>query len=446
MKRNLTLKETILISSMVFGMFFGAGNLIFPIYMGQLAGKNVLLASVGFLITGVGLPLLAIAALGKSHSSSLYDLGLKVSKKFSIFFTCILYLSIGPFFAIPRCATTSFTVGIAPLLGGDNKLALFIFSLIFFIFAAYFSLKSNKIMHYIGKILNPIFLFALFILLFVSLLNPLADYSLIEASGSYMNSSFLNGFYEGYNTMDALAGLAFGIVIITVIRDLGISSDDDVARNTIKAGFFACIMMGLIYFALAFVGATSPTVLGLCSNGGEVLSKLAQHYFGDFGAILLAIIVTMACLKTVIGLIISCSETFASLFNNKISQKTWSIIFIVVSFLIANLGLNQIISISVPVLMFSYPIAMVLIFTALCKNLFNNNTIVYKFTIYTSLLFAFLELIKSLPFNLKIVDIVRKIVLMLPLGEYGLEWLIPSLFAFVVSTIYVKVSGVLNKN
>ena len=154
----------------------------------------------------------------------------------------------------------------------------------------------------------------------------------------------------------------------------------------------------------------------------------------------------MACLKTVIGLIISCSETFASLFNNKISQKTWSIIFIVVSFLIANLGLNQIISISVPVLMFSYPIAMVLIFTALCKNLFNNNTIVYKFTIYTSLLFAFLELIKSLPFNLKIVDIVRKIVLMLPLGEYGLEWLIPSLFAFVISTIYVKASGVLNKN
>ena len=145
MKKNLTLKETILISSMVFGMFFGAGNLIFPVYMGQVAGKNVLLASLGFLITGVSLPLLAIAALGKSHSNSLYDLGLKVSKKFSIFFTCVLYLSIGPFFAIPRCATTSFTVGITPLLEGDSKIALFIFSLIFFLFAAYFSLKSNKL-------------------------------------------------------------------------------------------------------------------------------------------------------------------------------------------------------------------------------------------------------------------------------------------------------------
>ena len=438
MKKNLTLKETILISSMVFGMFFGAGNLIFPVYMGQVAGKNVLQASLGFLITGVSLPLFAIAALGKSHSNSLYDLGLKVSKKFSIFFTCVLYLSIGPFFAIPRCATTSFTVGITPLLEGDSKIALFIFSLIFFLFAAYFSIKSNKIMIYIGKILNPIFLITLFILLFISLINPMADYRSIEASGTYVSSAFLNGFYEGYNTMDALAGLAFGIVIVTVIRNLGIKDDNNVANNTIKAGVFACLLMGIIYIALAYAGAMSPTTIGLCSNGGEVLSKLAQYYFGNFGAILLAIIVTIACLKTVIGLIISCSETFTELFNNKISQKSWTIIFIIISFLIANLGLNQIISISVPVLMFSYPIAIILILTALAKNLFNNNTLVYKTTVYTATIFACLELIKSLPFNWKIITYVKNLVLLLPLGSYGLEWLIPSLIVFIISTIYVK--------
>ncbi len=266
----------------------------------------------------------------------------------------------------------------------------------------------------------------------------MADYRSIEASGTYVSSAFLNGFYEGYNTMDALAGLAFGIVIVTVIRNLGIKDDNDVANNTIKAGVFACLLMGIIYIALAYAGAMSPTTIGLCSNGGEVLSKLAQYYFGNFGAILLAIIVTIACLKTVIGLIISCSETFTELFNNKISQKSWTIIFIIISFLIANLGLNQIISISVPVLMFSYPIAIILILTALAKNLFNNNTLVYKATVYTATIFACLELIKSLPFDWKIITFVQNLVLLLPLGSYGLEWLIPSLIVFIISIIYIK--------
>lgn len=439
MKKNLNLKESILIISMVFGMFFGAGNLIFPVYMGQLAGKNVFLASLGFLITGVSLPLLAIAALGKSHSNGLYDLGLKVSKPFSIFFTCLLYLSIGPFFAIPRCATTSFTVGITPLLSGNEKILLFIFSLIFFILALYFSIKSNNIMTYVGKILNPIFLVLLSVLLVTCFIKPMDSISSIEATSSYINSAFFSGFYEGYNTMDALAGLAFGIVIVTVLRDLGIKDDNDISRNTINAGIFACILMGIIYIALAFAGAKSTNTLGICLNGGEILSKLAKYYFGNFGAFLLALIVTIACLKTVIGLIVSCSETFTELFNNKISQKMWSIIFVIISFLIANLGLNQIISISIPFLMFLYPIAITLIMVALSSNLFNNNQFVYKMTVYTSIIFASLELIRNLPFRNSLVLLIDEIVLMMPLGKYGLEWLLPCVFVYLVSILYIRI-------
>jgi len=240
--------------------------------------------------------------------------------------------------------------------------------------------------------------------------------------------------------MDALAGLAFGIVVVTVIRDLGLKDGDSVARNTIVAGITSCILMAIIYIALALAGAQSSEVIGLCSNGGEALSKIAAYYFGETGALLLAAIVTFACLKTSVGLIVSCSETFDNLFPNKLNQKKWTIIFLIVSFLFANLGLNQIISYSIPVLMFSYPLAIVLILLPLSSNLFHKTPFVYSVTIYVTLPFACLELIKSLPVEGNIVDGAKAIVNALPLGEYGLEWLLPAFIAFVLSVVYGKIS------
>jgi len=438
MKKWLTLKESIFVMSMLFGLFFGAGNLIFPVYMGQLAGANVFKAVIGFLITGVTLPLLAVAALGKSRSNGLYDLGLKVSKPYSLFFTCLLYLTIGPCFTIPRCATTSFSVGVTPIIGGDSKLSLFIFTLCFFLAAAFFSLKAEKILTWVGKFLNPLFLGFLAILLIQVFINPMADYKSVEAIDTYANNPLFNGFYEGYNTMDALAGLAFGIVVVSVLRGLKLVDGDAVAANTVVAGITSCVLMGIIYIALALAGAQSSSTIGICSNGGEALAKIAEYYFGEVGALLLACIVTLACLKTAVGLIISCSETFASLFKTKISQKGWAVIFLVVSFLIANLGLNQIIKLSIPFLMFLYPLSMVLIFLALASNLFHKTPFVYKTTIYATLPFATLELLKSLSIDSKVVTIAQNIVNALPLGTLGLEWLLPALIVFAISLAYAK--------
>ena len=170
MKRNLTLKENIVVASMLFGLFFGAGNLIFPVSMGQQAGSQMWPAFLGFFITGVGLPLLGIAALGLSRSTGLFDLSCKVNRPYAYFFTCLLYLTIGPFFAIPRCAATSFTVGLEQILpeGGNVRLYLLIFSLVFFAIALYFSLFPGKILTSIGKILNPLFLLFLAILIVLS--------------------------------------------------------------------------------------------------------------------------------------------------------------------------------------------------------------------------------------------------------------------------------------
>ncbi|NMA82721.1 MAG: branched-chain amino acid transport system II carrier protein, partial [Epulopiscium sp.] len=251
MQKKLSLKDYTYLASMLFGMFFGAGNLIFPVYMGQLAGRNVWPATLGFLITGVGLPLLGIVAMGISHSSGLNEMGSRVHPIYSIFFTCALYLTIGPFFAIPRTATVSFEVGLAPLLPDNRiKLSLAIFSFLFFAAVLWFSIRPSKILLWIGKILNPIFLLSLSILIVAALINPMGSIAELPVAESYQSNSFFKGFLEGYNTMDALAALAFGIVVIKVIRDLGVKEPTTIAADTVKSGFFSTLIMALIYIFL----------------------------------------------------------------------------------------------------------------------------------------------------------------------------------------------------
>ena len=247
MKQKLTFQEYLYVASMLFGMFFGAGNLIFPVSMGQLAGRNMWSAIIGFLITGVGLPLLGVAALGISRSSGLFNLSRKVGRPYAYFFTCALYLTIGPFFAIPRCATTSFTVGMEQLIPQGNRgwLYLLIFSLIFFGVTLYFSLYPGKILMWVGKVLTPCFLVFLAILILVTLLNPTTAIGAVEPQGAYAAQPFLTGFLEGYNTMDALASLAFGIVVVQVIRDLGVEKPEAVALTTVRSGIFSCLLMAL---------------------------------------------------------------------------------------------------------------------------------------------------------------------------------------------------------
>lgn len=434
MKTKLSKSELVFTASMLFGLFFGAGNLIFPIHMGQLAGTNLLKAIAGFLITGVGLPLLGVTAIGISRSDGLIELSSKVSKGFCVFFTCALYLTIGPFFAIPRCATVPFTVGIEPLLGGRSEgLPLALFSLAFFIAVLGFSLYPGKILTWVGKILNPLFLLFLGVLIAAALIYPIGNPFGIEAVGSYKDNAFVTGFFEGYNTMDALAGLAFGIVVVNVIREHGITNPNDVAKNTIKAGAFSCMLMAVIYALVALVGAESRGVYEICSNGGEVFALIAGHYFGNSGKIILAVMFTFACLKTAVGLVTSCSETFEKLFPEFISYRAWTVIFSIVSFLIANLGLNTIIEYSVPVLMFLYPLAIVLILLGLFGRFFKNSKYVYECVTGFTFIAAFYDLVNSFyPNGCCLTDIMKNF---LPFADYGLAWIAPALVGLGIGLI-----------
>ena len=440
MDRKLTPKEYIVLASMLFGMFFGAGNLIFPVSMGQQAGANLWPAIVGFCLTGVGLPLLGIAAMGISRSEGLFDMCSRVGRPYSYFFTCLLYLSIGPLFAIPRTATVSFSVGILPLIPAEHsKLILCIFSALFFAAVLFFSLRPSGIMTWIGKILNPLFLLFLGILTVTALMNPMGGTYAGEPTGNYAEMSFFQGFLEGYNTLDALASLAFGIVLINAIRGLGVQSPKTISGSTLKSGVLSTILMAAIYCVLTVVGAQSRAVYGISADGGEALFLIGSHYFGTFGGVLLGITVTFACMKTAIGLITSCSTTFVELFPKSLSYKAYATVFCLFSFGIANFGLSRIIELSLPVLMFLYPLTITLILLCLFGSWFQYDRRVFVSVTAFTALAAFLDFLNALPTGAKELLNVNAIYLIadkyLPFFSLGMGWVIPACVGLVIGLV-----------
>ena len=420
--KKLTFRQKILVAGTLFGMFFGAGNLIFPVHLGQMAGRNAVVAMIGFIITAVGIPIFGVAAIGITHSDGLQTLSSKVGKGYGIFFTCLLYLTIGPLFAIPRCATVSFTTGITPLLGADSPewLYLLVFSAAFFAF-------------------NPLFLFFFAVLIIAALLSPGAAISSVEPTEAYQNGSFFPALIEGYGTMDAIAGLAFGIVVIDVIRRMGVDNDDIIAEDVLSSGLLAGALMALIYVLSILVGAQSRGIFELSENGGIALTQIAGHYLGGVGQFILAFTITFACLKTSIGLVTACSETFVKMTNGKISYRTWAILFTVFSFAVSNIGLSAIIEYSVPMLMLIYPPAIALILLAFIGKFFAHDRAVYVATMIGTWAAAIFDCMKTLPASVQTslrLDVpIAFAEKYLPLFDKNLGWLLPALVGFAIGMV-----------
>ena len=445
MKRDLTLKETVVITSMLFGMFFGAGNLIFPAKVGLDAGSNMWSAFAGVFITAVGIPMLAVVGLGLSRSEGVVELSQRVSRKYSLFFCTLLYLTIGPLFAIPRCASTAFSVGAVNLLPQEGeRLYLALFSLVFFAVVLYFSLKPGGIMTWIGKWLNPVFLVFLAVLVIAALAKPISSISAVAPAESYASSgsAFFRGFLEGYNTLDALAGLAFGIVVIDVVRKNGISQPERVAVNTAKAGIFSCLFMGLIYLFITLICAQSAPVCAGADNGGTVLGTIANHYFRSAGSVLMTLIVTFACLKTAIGLVTSCSKAFVDMFPKGPGYTVWAVVFSLISFGIANFGLTTIVSWCVPVLMFLYPLAITLILLSLSGKFIGSNPTVYRTTTAFTLIAAVFDMIGAvsgmIPGSRVLAGLKAFAGNILPLYDLGLGWILPAAIGFLAGLLLAK--------
>ncbi len=430
MKEKISGKDYTLISSMLFGMFFGAGNLIFPLILGAKAGKDMPLALLGMLVSAVGFPLLGIISMGISRSEGLLDMAGRVSKGFAYFFTCALYLTIGPLFAIPRCGATSFAVGFAPLSGEHKTLFQLIFTLLFFAAVLIFSLRPSKITDTVGKWLNPIFLLLLSVLVFAVLLRPANGVSQVPVSEDYARGAVFSGFLQGYDTLDVLASLAFGIIVINVIRGYGVENPSDIAKSTVKSGVFSMTFMAVIYAVIALAGTECYSLYAdRLSNpdftGGDAFSVIAEHYFGRAGLVILALTVTFCCLKTAVGLVTSCSETFVEMFPKGPKYKTYAVGFSVFSFAVSNIGLSNIISFSAPVLYLLYPLAIVLVLLNLFGKFFKNRQCVFVTTMLFTGAAALCDLIRVSGIE-ALSGTVSAIGRVLPLYGVGMGWILPS--------------------
>ncbi|MCF7530026.1 branched-chain amino acid transport system II carrier protein [Neisseria lisongii] len=416
---------------MLFALFFGAGNLIFPALLGQQAGENWLSAMFGFLLTGAGLPLLGVIAIGYSGSRDVQMLASRVTPWYGIAFAAALYLAIGPLFATPRTATVSFEIGVVPFLGeGDHALGLALFSVFFFGVSYWLALSPGKLVDRVGKVLTPALLLTIAALVGYAAMYPMGD--LQPAVGDFATQPLSKGILEGYGTMDALASLVFAIIVIDAVRAMGVDNRAELLRTTTITGTIAAVALAVVYLLIGYMGATSVAGLGMQENGALVLSKTAQHYFGFGGNILLSVIVFLACLSTSVGLITSCAEYFNRLCP-KISYKSFVVLFTLVSMGFANKGLAGIISFSIPVLMLLYPLTVVIILLAFLHNFFNGSRIVYVCTIFATLIVGILDAYKAaFGFSDETAAIINNA---LPFYNLGLGWAIPALVGFVLGCV-----------
>ncbi|GMA38818.1 branched-chain amino acid transport system II carrier protein [Mobilicoccus caccae] len=449
MDSRLRPSQTLLLGSLVFGLFFGAGNLIFPAQLGREAGQAVLAACAGFLITAVGLPVLGVVASAVSGSRSVHAMVDPVSRRYALFFTCALYLTIGPLFAIPRTATVSFEVGVRPLVGEGGPWLL-LFSLAFFAVTAAVALRPGRLMDWIGRYLTPIFLVLLSALVVAALVRPMTTEPLAAPVDRYAGHALSAGLIDGYNTMDALASLAFAIVIVDAARRLGVNTPRRLAVELGKAGVVGGLGMAVVYAALAYIGATSVGAVPEADNGGVLLAATSRHYFGAAGQYLIAAIVLVACLKTSIGLIAACARMFSELgrlrsaagdspTDGSVAERSyvpWALGFVLVSFAIANAGLETIIGVSLPVLMFLYPLAIVTIVFGLGWSRARRHLVVVRCTLAFTALAAFFDLLAALPEGLATTPVVTALTgaagRVLPGFEVGFGWVVPALVGFAV--------------
>ncbi|MFC4321292.1 branched-chain amino acid transport system II carrier protein [Litchfieldia salsa] len=429
MRSKLPTKEIIALGFFMFALFLGAGNLIFPPLLGQKAGESVWPAVIGFLATGVGLPLLAIIAISNVEGD-LDVLSKRVHKRFALVFPVVIYLTIGPFFGIPRTGTVAYEVGVVPFLDSPSQLSLFLSTLIFFSVTFWLALNPAKLVDRVGKILTPILFILIVVISIKGFVSPLGV--MREPVESFKEGAFFSGFLEGFLTMDAIAALVFGIVIINRIQEKGVNQVREIRSYTIKAGMIAGAGLSFVYLSLAYIGATSVDAVGIQDNGGAILTSVTSLLFGRMGSLLLALVIVGACLTTSIGLVSACGEFLAKRFS-RVSYPVIIAILCLFSFTMANLGLSQLISFSLPLLIAIYPITIVLIVLSLLESIKSISSSIYIgaiagasiVSVYDGFVLAGLESVY-----------ISNALAYLPLYSEGVGWLLPSILGGLIGLIY----------
>lgn len=406
---------------MLFSLFFGAGNLIFPPLLGLESGSNFGPAIAGFLITGVLLPFMAIMAVAMSDNG-LVSMGNRVHHVFGMIFAIIIYLSIGAFYGIPRAASVAYELGFKQVFHVDGGFALAAFSLVFFGITFMISLNPKKIVDRIGQYLTPLLLLVLAVLVIQAFFT--FDNVSSPAAGKYASSPLVTGILEGYFTMDAVAALAFGIVVINALKDKGASSKSELIKGTFGAALIAGIGLVVVYFSLGWIGRVIPNENGF-ENGAEILTAASSLLFATGGGLLFGSIVILACLTTCVGLINACSRFFNEIYP-KLSYSSYVAIFVLIGLLVSNLGLNLILKMAIPLLVFIYPIAIVLIILSLFEHIAGKSQMMFRLSVAVTSVYALYQVLTSIGFQLEFAGNLLEIV---PFFNQGLGWILPAFLA-----------------
>ena len=429
MSHRLSSKDIMALGFMTFALFVGAGNIIFPPMVGLQSGEHVWWAALGFLITAVGLPVITVVALARV-GGGIDALSTPIGRSAGLVLATVCYLAVGPLFAIPRTATVSFEVGIAPLTG-NGPLPLFIYSVVYFALVIGISLYPGRLLDTVGHILAPLKILALAILGIAALIWPAGP--LITATDAYQQAPFSSGFVNGYLTMDTLGALVFGIVIVNAARSRGVVSAGLLTRYTIWAGLIAGIGLTLVYLSLFKLGSSSGSLVPDAQNGAVILHAYVQHTFGGLGSMFLAALIFIACMVTAVGLTCACAEFFAQYL--RLSYRTLVFILGIFSMLVSNLGLSHLIQISIPVLTAIYPPCIVLVLMSFTLRWWHHASRIVAPVMLISLVFGILDAVKASTFA----NFLPAWAHHLPLAEQGLAWLPPSLLVFVVIGLYDRI-------
>ena len=419
----LTTAKRTTLAFTVFAMFFGAGNLIFPVFLAFQSGGDFPLAFSGFALSAIGLPILALLASMKA--GGLEELARRVSPAFSKVFTVVVYLAIGPCLAIPRTASTSHEM-VALATGMDSAIARFVYCALFFLLAALLARRPERLSNRLGRILSP----TLVILIAVLTVGSLTTTAPSLGQWQYASHPLQKGFLEGYQTMDTLAALNFGLIIALNVQALGVKSTEGVVSETVKAGMIAGFFLITIYLALAHIGATVGGAGLITENGAQTLTSVAKIQFGSWGIILLGMIFFVACLNTCVGLLSCCSDYFTKVFP-VLSYKGWLLVFVLCSMVVSNAGLTLILKLSIPVLMAIYPVALMLIILGLTHRFNQNFSNVYPFTITMTAIVSIAGALKDIGLEVPLLN-------HLPFYSIGLEWVTPAIIGWVVGIFYSK--------
>ena len=414
--------DSIVVGFALFSMFFGAGNVIFPPYLGFGAGTQWVNGFLFYFIADIGLALFALFTLLKVGGSE--NITGRIGSVASNILMSAIILCIGPMVAIPRTAATTFEMSVAPLISGVSPV---IFSVAFFIVVLLLSIRQSAVIDVVGKVLTPALLIGLLVLIIKGIISPLG--SIVNP---HVDSSFVivNGIKSGYQTMDVLAALAFGIIILKSAQEKGYSDARESSKMIRAAAVIAGVLLLIVYFGLTYLGATSASLFSLGISRAELVIGIVQRLLGKVGLVIFAVVVALACMTTAVALVSSAASFFEKLTKGRLSYATLVIIICVFSAVISNLGLDRIVAVASPILDIVYPPTLVLIALSWFGDRLSRG--VYRWAVIGALIASVLSTLSLYGVSVPIVNT-------LPLASLGLGWIVPAagfgIVAYVISRL-----------